>query len=131
MQYKITCGYMPHEEQCVNNGQCEGCGYAEPVKPLEVKVITAPNWNPVCCSEGQGVGWFNGDHPDCCGNCLSRQFLAAVRESEDFQRTVAAIINAEKYICPLCGEPLHDEVYAPDFRCGKCQNFVEGVKNNV
>jgi len=69
MQYNVTCGFMPHEEQCNRNGQCEGCEYAEPVKP------------------------------------------------------------AEKYACPLCGEVLHDEVGAPNFYCGKCQNFVEGVRS--
>jgi len=30
-QYKLTCGYLPHEEQCEYQGNCGGCEYAEPV----------------------------------------------------------------------------------------------------
>ena len=27
-------------------------------------------WNPICCQNGNpGIGWFSGDHPQCCGNC--------------------------------------------------------------
>ena len=67
-QYNLICGFLPHEEQCHRNGQCEGCKFAETIK------------------------------------------------------------QKEKYICPLCGSPLHDEVYIPDFHCSKCGQFVEGVK---
>ena len=93
MQHKITCGYMPQEENCHRNGKCDGCEYAEPMKP---------QFKP-----------------------LLRQFLAASRQSEELQRFA---VDAEKYTCPLCGKPLHAEVGAPEFWCGVCKNFVEGVK---
>jgi len=75
------------------------------------------------------------EREECCGNCLPhpkptfkplpQKFLAAIRESEDFQRTVAAILSAEKHTCPLCGSELHDEGGVRNSFCGKCQNFVE------
>jgi len=30
-QYKLTCDYLPHEEQCYHQGNCPGCEYAEPI----------------------------------------------------------------------------------------------------
>jgi len=27
----LTCGYLPHEQQCQYQGNCDGCEYAEPV----------------------------------------------------------------------------------------------------
>ena len=35
IQYKLTCGYLPHEEQCDRQGNCEGCEYAEPILKIQ------------------------------------------------------------------------------------------------
>jgi len=55
-QYKLTCGYLPHEEQCDRRGNCEGCEFAEPVKETHPCGGTSvPNCD--CCSlDGQNHG---------------------------------------------------------------------------
>jgi len=43
-QYKLTCGYLPQEEQCDRRGQCEGCEYAEPITAAdEVGELLCPS----------------------------------------------------------------------------------------
>jgi len=39
-------------------------------KEIKKQVDLYEEWNPICCQNGNpGIGWFSGDHPQCCGNC--------------------------------------------------------------
>jgi hypothetical protein len=43
---------------------------SDKVKEIKKQVDLYEEWNPICCQNGNpGIGWFSGDHPQCCGNC--------------------------------------------------------------
>ena len=74
-QYKLTCGYLPHEEQCDRRGNCEGCPYAEQI------VLCRYGLENCFCAEGQCPHYDKDlfcQKPqsacDTCGNdCKSKQ----------------------------------------------------------
>lgn len=78
--YRVSTGTTCDFDSC-------GCGYqgiraltvreyrrlkkaSDKVKEIKKQVDLYEEWNPICCQNGNpGIGWFSGDHPQCCGNC--------------------------------------------------------------
>ena len=73
--------------ECTCDFDSCGCGYqgiraltvreyrrlkkaSDKVTEIKKQVDSYEEWNPICCQNGNpGIGWFSGDHPQCCGNC--------------------------------------------------------------